>query len=75
MSTAPSATSSKRRHLHQTPHRGLTMTVGKPQGTLPAESVSIADVIRTADGPLVSERGIRLPELSSPTPPSRDFSL
>ncbi|WP_086734073.1 RrF2 family transcriptional regulator [Streptomyces glaucescens] len=30
----------------------------------PAESISIADVIRTVDGPLVSVRGVRPPELS-----------
>ncbi|CAM5607822.1 RrF2 family transcriptional regulator [Streptomyces fumanus] len=30
----------------------------------PAESVSIADVIRVVDGPLVSVRGVRPPELS-----------
>ncbi|MFI9169667.1 RrF2 family transcriptional regulator [Streptomyces lincolnensis] len=30
----------------------------------PAESISIADVIRTVEGPLVSVRGIRPPELS-----------
>ncbi|MEU0782704.1 Rrf2 family transcriptional regulator [Streptomyces sp. NPDC006173] len=29
-----------------------------------AESISIADVIRTVDGPLVSVRGVRPPELS-----------
>ncbi|MFF7203262.1 MULTISPECIES: RrF2 family transcriptional regulator [unclassified Streptomyces] len=31
---------------------------------LPAESISIADVIRAVDGPLVSVRGVRPPELS-----------
>ncbi|MFD3441838.1 RrF2 family transcriptional regulator [Streptomyces sp. NPDC058685] len=31
---------------------------------LPAESISIADVIRVVDGPLVSVRGVRPPELS-----------
>ncbi|WP_344049617.1 Rrf2 family transcriptional regulator [Streptomyces thermoalcalitolerans] len=30
----------------------------------PAESISIADVIRVVDGPLVSVRGVRPPELS-----------
>ncbi|MER5385464.1 Rrf2 family transcriptional regulator [Streptomyces sp. NPDC002688] len=30
----------------------------------PAESISIADVIRTVDGPLVSVRGVRPPDLS-----------
>ena len=30
----------------------------------PAASISIADVIRTVDGPLVSVRGVRPPELS-----------
>lgn len=30
----------------------------------PAPSISIADVIRTVDGPLVSVRGVRPPELS-----------
>ncbi|MFE2053040.1 RrF2 family transcriptional regulator [Streptomyces sp. NPDC059459] len=30
----------------------------------PAEAISIADVIRTVDGPLVSVRGVRPPELS-----------
>ncbi|MDQ0791585.1 Rrf2 family transcriptional regulator [Streptomyces sp. B1I3] len=30
----------------------------------PAESITIADVIRTVDGPLVSVRGVRPPELS-----------
>jgi Rrf2 family protein len=30
----------------------------------PAESISIADVIRAVDGPLVSVRGVRPPELS-----------
>ncbi|MGW2704091.1 RrF2 family transcriptional regulator [Streptomyces sp. NPDC001340] len=30
----------------------------------PAESISIADVIRTVDGPLVSVRGVRPPELA-----------
>ncbi|WP_055491250.1 Rrf2 family transcriptional regulator [Streptomyces sp. TP-A0356] len=30
----------------------------------PADSISIADVIRTVDGPLVSVRGVRPPELS-----------
>lgn len=30
----------------------------------PAESISIADVIRTVDGPLVSVRGVRPPQLS-----------
>ncbi|WP_328371194.1 Rrf2 family transcriptional regulator [Streptomyces sp. NBC_00445] len=30
----------------------------------PAESISIADVIRTVEGPLVSVRGVRPPDLS-----------
>jgi Rrf2 family protein len=30
----------------------------------PADSIAIADVIRVADGPLVSVRGVRPPELS-----------
>ncbi|WP_447035118.1 RrF2 family transcriptional regulator [Streptomyces sp. DSM 118878] len=30
----------------------------------PAQDISIADVIRTVDGPLVSVRGVRPPELS-----------
>ncbi|WP_030951957.1 Rrf2 family transcriptional regulator, partial [Streptomyces sp. NRRL S-481] len=30
----------------------------------PAESISIADVIRVVEGPLVSVRGVRPPELS-----------
>ncbi|MFG2888521.1 RrF2 family transcriptional regulator [Streptomyces sp. NPDC048248] len=30
----------------------------------PAESISIADVVRVVDGPLVSVRGVRPPELS-----------
>ncbi|GAA3030749.1 RrF2 family transcriptional regulator [Streptomyces glomeratus] len=30
----------------------------------PAESISVADVIRVVDGPLVSVRGVRPPELS-----------
>jgi Rrf2 family protein len=30
----------------------------------PAESISIADIIRVVDGPLVSVRGVRPPELS-----------
>ncbi|QNP61987.1 RrF2 family transcriptional regulator [Streptomyces genisteinicus] len=30
----------------------------------PAESISVADVIRAVDGPLVSVRGVRPPELS-----------
>ncbi|ANS62835.1 putative transcriptional regulator [Streptomyces lincolnensis] len=34
----------------------------------PAETISIADVIRTMDGPLVSVRGIRPPELSYTSP-------
>ncbi len=37
----------------------------------PADAISIADVIRVVEGPLVSVRGVRPPELSYPVPPSR----
>lgn len=37
----------------------------------PAESISIADVIRTVDGPLVSVRGVRPRSCPTPAPPSR----
>ncbi|WP_406482868.1 RrF2 family transcriptional regulator [Streptomyces platensis] len=38
----------------------------------PAEAISIADVIRVVDGPLVSVRGVRPPELSY-TGPARSL--